>query len=323
VTALLDVRGLTTEVASGGSVVRPVDDVSISVAPGEAVAIVGESGCGKSMTALSILRLLPRGGRIVAGSVSFDGVDLAAIEANQLRSYRGGSIGTIFQDPATFLNPIQRVGDQICEAIVLHATSRANVRQTAVATLARVGIPSPDRLFDYYPHQLSGGMRQRVLIAIAIACKPRLLIADEPTTALDVTTQAQIMELLRELREQLGSALILITHDLGLVAEQCERIYVMYAGRIVEECSTAELFETPRHPYTQALLRSMLSTESRVDVFHTIGGQPPDMRRLPAGCRFAPRCGDFHAACAEHEPHLLTLDGTRKVRCLLYEGAGR
>jgi len=317
-TRLLDVQELTTDVVTPARVIRPVDGVSFRVDAGEAVAIVGESGSGKSMTMLSVLQLLPPGGRIRSGKVNFNATDLTGLAARQLRNYRGKEIGVIFQDPMTFLNPIQRIGIQVCEAISLHAPPRSDARKIALDTLARVGIPSPGVVFDYFPHQLSGGMRQRVLIAIAIACNPRLLIADEPTTALDVTTQAQIMTLLRDLRQDMGSSLILITHDLGLVAEYCDRVYVMYAGKIVEECTADQLFEAPRHPYTRALLRSILTADRRSDLFQAIPGQPPDLRHMPGGCRFHPRCDVALAKCATEAPPSLDIGADRKARCWLY-----
>jgi oligopeptide/dipeptide ABC transporter ATP-binding protein len=320
-TALLAVDGLTTHLATDAGTVHAVEDVSLRIDPGEAVALVGESGCGKSMTALSIMRLLPSYARVVAGTVHFQERDLLRLSRRQMRRLSGRDIGMIFQDPMTFLNPLIRVGDQIAEAVELHLGVRgAAAEEVVLEALQRVRIPEPEEVTAYYPHQLSGGMRQRVLIAIAIACRPALLICDEPTTALDVTIQAQIMHLLKLLRQELGSAMLLITHDLGLVAEYCDRVYVMYAGRIVEEASVDEIFAAPRHPYTRALLRSTLRLDRRVAAFHTIAGQPPNLVAPPPGCSFHPRCAEAFDRCARDEPALVDAGGAR-ARCLLYEAA--
>ena len=301
--ALLEVDELHTQIPTERGTVRAVDGVSLRVEAGEAVALVGESGCGKSMTALSIMRLLRPPGKTVSGSVRFEGTNLLALPPREMRRIRGARIAMVFQDPMTYLNPLARVGAQIAEAVVLHQGANARLaRERAVEALERVRVPAPGRTFDLYPHQLSGGMRQRVLIAMAVVCKPALLIADEPTTALDVTIQAQVMRLLADLRRELGSALVLITHDLGLVAEFCDRVNVMYAGQIVESADAASLFTSPRHPYTQALLRSTLSTERRSMEFVTIEGQPPDLAAPPPGCRFHPRCDKALARCASDAP---------------------
>ena len=298
-TPLLALQGLSTEIPTSRGVVRAVDGVSLDIGAGEAVALVGESGCGKSMTALSILRLLRTPARIVGGSVVFEGVDLTRLAEADMRRLRGARIAMVFQDPMTYLNPVKRVGRQVAEVLVVHQGLARAAARTAVARLFdRVRLPQPDKTFDLYPHQLSGGMRQRVMIAMAIACRPALLIADEPTTALDVTIQAQIMQLLAELRAELGGAMLLITHDLGLVAETCDRVNVMYAGQIVESAPTTTLFAAPRHPYTQGLLRSSLSITRKNSEFRAIPGQPPDLAALPAGCRFAPRCEQARPACA-------------------------
>jgi len=300
---LLEVEDLHTQIPTARGTVRAVDGVSLRVEAGEAVALVGESGCGKSMTALSIMRLLRPPGKTVSGSVRFEGADLLALPPREMRRIRGARIAMVFQDPMTYLNPLARVGAQIAEAAALHQGANARLaRERAMQALERVRVPSPERSFDLYPHQLSGGMRQRVLIAMAVVCKPALLIADEPTTALDVTIQAQIMRLLADLRRELGSALVLITHDLGLVAEFCDRVNVMYAGQIVESADAESLFAAPRHPYTQALLRSTLSTERRSTEFITIEGQPPDLAAPPPGCRFHPRCSQALARCASDAP---------------------
>ena len=315
--ALLEVDDLYTQIPTARGTVRAVDGVSLRVEAGEAVALVGESGCGKSMTALSIMRLLRPPGRTVSGIVRFEGTDLLDLPQREMRRIRGARIAMVFQDPMTYLNPLARVGAQIAEAVVLHQAAGAReARSRAIEALERVRVPSPSRTFELYPHQLSGGMRQRVLIAMAVVCRPALLIADEPTTALDVTIQAQIMRLLADLRRELGSALVLITHDLGLVAEFCDRVNVMYAGQIVESADTASLFSAPSHPYTQALLRSTLSTERRSEQFITIEGQPPDLASPPSGCRFHPRCGQALARCRSDAP-AATVTGTRSSRCWL------
>ena len=316
--SLLTVDNLSTHIYTAHGVVRAVDDVHLEVRPGEAVALVGESGCGKSMTALSIMRLTRPPVRNMSGTIMFDGADLLTLAETQMRKLRGGRLAMVFQDPMTFLNPLMRVGDQIAEAVLLHrGGTRKTARAAAHAALERVHIPSAAQVLDYYPHQLSGGMRQRVLIAMAISCRPALLIADEPTTALDVTIQAQIMALLSEVRREIGSAMLLITHDLGLVAEHCDRIYVMYAGRIVEHGDVYTIFGAPSHPYTRALLKSTLSIDYRTDAFETIEGQPPDLARLPAGCRFNPRCSNVLAECRDREPPLIALGGERHSRCWL------
>jgi oligopeptide/dipeptide ABC transporter ATP-binding protein len=317
---VLDVRGLTTHLFTEAGRVQAVDDVSLRVMPGEAVALVGESGCGKTMTALSLMRLARPPARIVAGEVRFEGRELVGLDEVAMRRLRGGRMAMVFQDPMTFLNPLMRVGDQIGEAVRLHQqVPSGGVRAIVLDALGRVRIPAPETVIDYYPHQLSGGMRQRVLIAMAISSSPALLLADEPTTALDVTVQAQIMRLLAEVRRDLGSAMLLITHDLGLVAEYCDRVYVMYAGRIVEEGSVAAIFARPRHPYTRALLRSTLSPTRRATEFESIDGYPPNLIRPPAGCRFHPRCPEAMARCAVDEPaYVAVADGG--ARCWLAPG---
>ena len=318
-TDLLRVENLVTRLRSDGGEFAAVDGISLRVGPGEAVALVGESGCGKSMTALSLMRLTPTVARLDPGSeIHFDGRNLATCSERQMQALRGSRIAMIFQDPMTFLNPVIRIGDQIAEGIRLHRKlNRRAAAEVALQALQRVRIPAPEAVLGYFPHQLSGGMRQRVLIAMAIACEPDLLIADEPTTALDVTIQAQIMLLLGTLRRELGSAMLLITHDLGLVAEHCDRVYVMYAGQIVEEGSVFDIFEAPQHPYTRALLQSSLSIDHRVESFQTIEGQPPSLARPPSGCRFHPRCPVAIAACRRERPTLVKAGDGVRARCLL------
>jgi oligopeptide/dipeptide ABC transporter ATP-binding protein len=320
---LLQVEGLTTHLFTDAGIIRAVEDVSLYIAPTEAVALVGESGCGKSMTARSVMRLVPNQGKIIGGQVRFKENDLLFLSEPEMRQVRGGEIAMVFQDPMTYLNPVMRVGRQIAEAIQIHqGATRHKAWGRALEALKRVRIPAPDTVISYYPHQLSGGMRQRVLIAMAISCQPSLLIADEPTTALDVTIQAQIMNLLSEIRRELNSAMLLITHDLGLIAEYCSRVYVMYAGCIVEEGDIFTLFKSPKHPYTQCLLKSSLSIDYRVDTFDSIEGQPPSLVAPPSGCRFHPRCPEALDRCPRDEPPLFSLGEGGWSRCWHYERNG-
>ncbi len=305
---LLDISDLHTEFRTGAGIVRAVDGVSYTVDAGETVAVVGESGSGKSVTALSVLRLIPDPpGRITAGTVTFAGRDLLTLPEPEMRKIRGGEIGMVFQEPMTSLNPVLTVGRQITETVEQHrGLSRAEAAKRAEALLMQVGIAEPARRLKQYPHQLSGGMRQRVMIAIALACDPKLIIADEPTTALDVTIQAQILELMKALTRDLGIALIIITHNLGVVARYANRVNVMYAGRIVESGPAAEIYHDPRHPYTVALLRSVprldRPRQARLD---PVEGQPPDLTRLDAGCAFRPRCRLADEGCAVARPPLV------------------
>ena len=305
--ALLEIDGLCTEFRTGAGLVRAVDGVSYRVDAGETVAVVGESGSGKSVTALSILRLIPDPpGRITAGQVRFMGQDLLSLPESAMRDIRGGEIGMVFQEPMTSLNPVLTIGRQITETLEQHrGLDRAAARARAQDLLGRVGISESARRFDQYPHQLSGGMRQRVMIAIALACDPKLIIADEPTTALDVTIQAQILTLMKSLARERGIALIIITHNLGVVARYADRVNVMYAGRIVESGPAAALYHTPRHPYTAALLRSVPRLDRpRQARLEPVEGQPPDLTRLDAGCAFRPRCPVAMAVCATARPML-------------------
>ena len=319
--ALLEVRGLVTEFRSERGTVRAVDGVSFELPARTTVGLVGESGCGKSAIALSIMRLITApAGRIVAGEVRYGGTDLLQLAPDKMRAIRGNRIAMIFQDPMTSLNPVLTVGDQVGEAVRAHQrVSRAEARALTVAMFERVGIASPADRVDAYPHQLSGGMRQRVMIAMALACRPELLIADEPTTALDVTIQAQILELLEALQQGLGMTILLITHDLGVVAETCAEVIVMYAGRIVERAPTAELFATPRHPYTIGLLRSRPAAGERR--LREIPGMVPALHALPVGCTFQDRCEAVRPKCREREPALVTL-GAASVRCFYPGTAG-
>jgi peptide/nickel transport system ATP-binding protein len=310
---LLAIRELVTEFRTARGVVRAVDGVSFEIAPRAMVGVVGESGSGKSVTALSIMRLVAPPGRVASGSIEYAGKDLLKLSADDMRALRGDRIAMIFQEPMTSLNPVFTVGDQIGEAVRLHQKkSRADARAIAIDMLKKVGIASPDERVDAYPHQLSGGMRQRVMIAMALACKPDLLIADEPTTALDVTIQAQILELLASLQRELGTSVLLITHDLGVVAETCDDVVVMYAGRVVERAPVDVLFRAPRHHYTAGLLRSLPRGEQAR--LHEIPGMVPSLHELPVGCKFADRCDAVQAKCRAEEPPLVEL-GASRVRC--------
>jgi oligopeptide/dipeptide ABC transporter ATP-binding protein len=321
---MLEVRGLKTYFYTEAGVVKAVDGVDFHVDRGEVLGIVGESGCGKSVTSFSIMRLLSQPGRIVAGEVIFDGRDLLKLSDDAMVSIRGNRISMIFQQPTSCLNPVFRVGDQLSEVLEIHQTlGKQAGRARAVELLKMVGIPEPEKRVDAYPHELSGGMAQRVMIAMALACLPELLIADEPTTALDVTIQAQILDLLRRLQSEMGAAIILITHDLGIVAEMCERVAVMYAGRIVEEAAIEEIFENPKHPYTVGLLGSIPVLGVVKDKLEVIPGTVPNLINLPAGCQFAPRClarmeRDLHI-CTEQEPELKLVGPQHSVRCWLYQ----
>ena len=320
---LLEVKGLKTYFFTDRGQARAVDDVSFTLFPGRTLAVVGESGCGKSVTALSVMRLIPDPpGRIVAGEIRFDGTDLLTLSERQMRRIRGNQISMIFQEPMTSLNPVFRVKEQITEVLRLHQRlSKAAALDRAVDLLHQVGIPSPERRVNDYPHQMSGGMRQRVMIAMALACSPRLLIADEPTTALDVTIQAQILELMDALRRKTGTAILLITHDLAVVAETAEHVVVMYAGRIVEEADVKALFNRPLHPYTQGLMRSIPGvTASDRARLEAIPGVVPNLLSLPRGCKFNDRCTRAFDRCFDAEPGLIRTDG-HSVRCWLYEEA--
>jgi peptide/nickel transport system ATP-binding protein len=319
--AILDVKGLHTVFFTNAGLFRAVDDVSFSVGRGETLAIVGESGCGKSVTALSILRLVPNPpGRIVGGSIVFEGIDLMGLEEAKMRAIRGNRISMIFQEPMTSLNPVMTVGRQITEAVRLHRSLPAKQAwQQAVEMLRIVRIPEPEQRAREYPHQLSGGMRQRAMIAMALACRPALLIADEPTTALDVTIQAQILALMLDLQKQLGMGLILITHDLGVVAQTAQRVIVMYAGKKVEEADVETLFASPRHPYTRGLMASIPTLPSpgcKADArLAEIPGIVPSLTKLPAGCAFAPRCELAIRRCHQEYPPLLDWGDNHLAAC--------
>ncbi len=317
---ILDISGLTTTFATSLGQAKAVDDVSLSVQQGESLAVVGESGCGKTVLALSILRLVPDPpGRVTAGSVLFKGQDLLSLDAESMRRVRGNAISMIFQEPMTSLNPVFRVGDQIAEAVALHqGKGRAQARGLAVDMLRKVGIPDPEQRARSFPHELSGGMRQRVMIAMALSCDPEILIADEPTTALDVTIQAQILDLMDDLRRQRQGTVILITHDLGVVARAARRVAVMYAGRLVEDSPVGPLLGSPLHPYTQGLLDSVPRLGRR-DRLKPVAGTVPSIFSLPRGCAFHPRCPRVMEQCRTLVPPLFTRDETRHVRCWLYQ----
>ena len=318
--ALINIEGLSTHYSTFNGVVRAVDNVSLKINKGEAVALVGESGSGKSTIAFSMMQLISNPGRIINGKVLLNGRDILTLTKPEMSRVRGREMGMIFQEPMTFLNPLIRVGEQIAEAIrIQQDANHKEAKEKAVEALRLVQLPNPETIANYYPHQLSGGMRQRVLIAIAISCRPDLLIADEPTTALDVTIQAQIMQLLHKLCKEMDTALLLITHDLGLVAEYCDRVYVMYAGQIVEEADIFKLFKSPKHPYTEALLSCALIVDRRTEEFKTIKGRPPGRDQLPTGCRFHPRCTKAISGCQSTVPSMLKLENGGQARCLLYE----
>ncbi|MEM7165092.1 MAG: ABC transporter ATP-binding protein [Planctomycetota bacterium] len=303
---IIDIRNLRTYFDTDDGVVKAVDGVNYSIAPGKTLGVVGESGCGKSVTAMSILQLIPQPpGRIAAGEIFFKGRDLTKVSSKEMRAIRGNEISVIFQEPMTSLNPVYRVGDQIAEALILHeGLSSQEARQRTIDLLDRVGIPSPGSRVDDFPHQMSGGMKQRVMIAMALACNPSLLIADEPTTALDVTIQAQILDLLRELQEDLGMSIILITHDLGVVAEMAHDVSVMYAGKVVEFASVNDLFVSPQHPYTAGLFRSLPKMGEERESLEVIPGNVPNPLEFPSGCKFWPRCPHASDRCRAEEPEL-------------------
>lgn len=328
---LLEILGLKTSFKTPRGVVRSVDDVSFAIPKGQTLGVVGESGSGKSVTSLSIMQLVSRGGgqiddgRIVLNKPGQPGLELTSLDDKAMRRIRGNDIAMIFQEPMTSLDPVWSIGDQIIEAIRLHQqVSRKEAREKAIEMLRLVGIPAPDSRVDDYPHQLSGGMRQRVMIAIALSCRPSLLIADEPTTALDVTIQAQILDLIRRLQQEIGMSVLFITHNLGVVAEIADRVAVMYAGQVVEEGPVREIFLRPRHPYTVGLLKSIPGAAREKDTapasrLETIGGTPPNPLELPSGCRFAPRCSLAVDACRSGVPPLFDVGPGHGTRCIRWQ----
>lgn len=320
-TKLLEVKNLKTYFYTDDGIVKAVDGVNFSVDAGKTMGIVGESGCGKSITAMSILRLIPDPpGKIVDGEVIFNGEDLTKVSDKRIREIRGNDISMIFQEPMTSLNPVFTVGYQIEEVLMLHQKlEEKEAREKAIEMIRLVGIPNPDRIVDEYPHQLSGGMRQRIMIAMALACQPRLLIADEPTTALDVTIQAQILELMNDLKNRLNTSIMLITHDLGVIAEMADHVIVMYSGKVVEDAPIGELFKNPRHPYTVGLMNSIPSLVKEGQRLDTIPGRVPNPLYLPKGCYFHPRCKYAVEECRHVQPELRNIGPGHKVACLRAE----
>lgn len=321
---LLEVKNLRTHFFTEDGVVPAVDGVDFELKPGETLGIVGESGCGKSVTSISVLGLVPNPpGKIIDGEILFEGRDLVKLPESEMQKIRGNDIAMIFQEPMTSLNPVFTIGRQITEAIMLHQkVDKKGARERCIEMLKLVGIPRAEEALDEYPHQFSGGMRQRAMIAMALSCNPKLLIADEPTTALDVTIQAQIIELMRDLKEKLNTAIMLITHDLGVVAEMADHVIVMYAGRVVEEADVIDLFKDPKHPYTVGLMKSKPTLEGNARRLDVIPGAVPNPLSMPPGCAFNPRCPHAMDICREKMPNLINLEGDRKVRCWLYEKEG-
>ncbi|WP_420897805.1 ABC transporter ATP-binding protein [Brevibacillus marinus] len=319
---IVEIKGLRTHFFTEYGEIPAVDGVDLYVQKGEVLGVVGESGCGKSVTALSVMRLVPHPpGKIVGGSIRFKGEELVSASEKRMRQLRGNQLAMIFQEPMTSLNPVFTIGEQISETVRLHRDlSKKQARLHAVEMLQKVGIPRAESIVDEYPHQLSGGMRQRVMIAMAMSCDPELLIADEPTTALDVTIQAQILDLMRKLNKESGTAIMLITHDLGVVAEMCNRVVVMYAGKVVEEGAVREIFGNPQHPYTKGLLQSVPRMDQKRERLYSIPGNVPSPGSLPKGCRFAPRCEHVAEKCHEAMPELVAVGDGHKSRCWLQGG---
>lgn len=321
-TALLEIQDLSLDFETEDGTAKVLDRVSLTIDEGEAFGLVGETGCGKTVTALSILRLLPGTARIRGGAVRLAGEDLLAKSEEEMnRRIRGRWVSMIFQDPATSLNPLYTAGYQVADVIMEHeGLTREEADRRVLGLFRQVGLPDPERIARSYPHELSGGMQQRVMVSMALACQPKLLIADEPTTAVDVTIQAQILELLRGLKQDLGLSILLITHNLGIVAELCDRVGIMYAGTVAEVAPVRELFRAPKHPYTQALLRALPRTDARGHALEAIGGMVPSLYTPPPGCRYHPRCEFAMATCAHRRPALLEHAAGHLTSCLLYEG---
>ena len=317
---ILELKNLKTHFFTKHGEVPAVDGVDITVPRGKIIGIVGESGCGKSVTATSIMHLIEKPGRIVDGQVIFDGQDITYASAKEINKIRGDRMTMIFQEPMTSLNPVYTVGKQVSEAIILHQhVSKEEARRMTIDIFEQVGIPEPEKRFKSYPHQLSGGLRQRVMIGMAMVCKPDLMIADEPTTALDVTIEAQILHLMREMQQKSGASIIMITHNLGVVAELCDEVYVMYAGKVMEHAEIHELFKNPCHPYTYGLLNSIPDTQGTKDRLYTIKGMVPNLLKLPQGCRFCPRCDKAMKICMTTQPELQTVADGHEVRCHLFD----
>ena len=317
---VLDIRNLKSHFFTAKGEVPAVDGISIRVPAGKIIGIVGESGCGKSMTAMSVMGLLQYPGKVVDGTITLDGRDITRLKPKEISEVRGNEISMIFQEPMTSLNPVYTVGKQVREAILLHQkVSKAEATKRVIDIFRAVGIPEPEKRYDSYPHQLSGGLRQRVMIGMAMVCKPKVMIADEPTTALDVTIEAQILRLMKRLCEEQGTSIILITHNMGVVAEICDYVYVMYAGKVMEQAETFELFEKTQHPYTQGLLKSIPKLDEKADRLYTIEGVVPNLLHLPAGCNFCTRCGQASTRCFTEKPCLYQTSEGHGVRCFQYE----
>lgn len=319
---MLEVKDLQTTFVSSDGDIPAVDRISFSVGKGEILGIVGESGCGKSVTSLSIMKLIPQPpGKITNGEIWLNGENLVEASERRMREIRGNEVAMIFQEPMTSLNPLFTIGDQLIEGIRIHKKiKKKEAFQEAVNMLTLVGLPRAEQIMKEYPHQLSGGMRQRVMIAMALSCHPRLLIADEPTTALDVTIQAQILSLMKDLNDKLDTAIVMITHDLGVVADLCQRVIVMYAGKIVEEAQVRDIFKNPKHPYTVGLLESVPDVRETKERLYSIPGNVPKPGSIKEGCRFAARCDKVHDRCLVADPPLYKLDNGQSVRCFLHEG---
>lgn len=315
---VLEIRHLKTQFFTQKGVLPAVDDVSIEIPAGKIVGIVGESGCGKSMTAMSVMGLLRHPGKVVGGEILLCGRDITHLSPRELAKVRGSEMSMIFQEPMTSLNPVKIVGKQVEETLLLHQKiSREEAKRRVIEIFNEVGIPEAEKRYHAYPHQLSGGLRQRVMIAMAMICRPKLLIADEPTTALDVTIEAQILELFKKLRDETGTAIVLITHNMGVVAEVCDYVYVMYTGQVMEQAETFELFQNTQHPYTKGLLRSIPKLSGQADRLYTIKGVVPNLLHLPEGCNFSTRCGEACARCRAEQPPLYEVKEGHKVRCFI------
>lgn len=316
----LEIKGLKTHFFTKRGVVPAVDGVDLTIPKGQIIGVVGESGCGKSMTAMSVMQLLQHPGRIVEGEILLDGENLVGKTKKEMCKIRGNDISMIFQEPMTSLNPVYTIGRQVSEAVLLHQkVTPAEAKEMVIEIFRKVGIPEPEKRYNSYPHQLSGGLRQRVMIGMAMICHPKLMIADEPTTALDVTIEAQILHLMRELKNTTGTSIMLITHNLGVVAEVCDYVYVMYAGKVMEAAPVHELFRNPSHPYTLGLLNSIPKVTYTRDRLYTIRGMVPNLQQLPSGCRFCPRCEKTMRACTQEMPGLIDIGGGHLVRCYLYD----
>lgn len=320
---LVEFRNLRTNFYTSGGVVKAVNDVSFSIKEGETLCVVGESGCGKSVTAMSLMRLVSHPGKTVGGQILYKGEDLLQLKERQMRTIRGNEIAMIFQEPMTSLNPVFKIGKQITEPLILHkGMTKQEAKKRAIELIELVNIPRAAQIFDAYPHELSGGMRQRIMIAIALACNPKLLIADEPTTALDVTIQAQILDLMRNIKKEFNTSIMMITHDLGVVAEMADHVVVMYAGKVIEEAPVVELFQNPKHPYTQGLLKAKPVISKRLERLYTIPGQVPNPVELGNNCYFHDRCEHCMQICVDKQPDLQEYENKHKVACWLYEKGG-